>query len=174
LNAVLAVLVLALGFLSFPPVARADFSCAPMSPNMRAGYLALEDSRYADAQKAFGDAGTEYAVCTFYHAANPNGNPAVVPLKYYWQAYASAGQAAAAFGEGKTTDGLRFAKTAEEIFSDVMNGRGTDEGASADLRRAASDGLAYVRSLASAKQPLLPKLWLDWRTRQTPGRQTGF
>ncbi len=66
-------------------------------------------------------------------------------------------------GGGNTADGLKSAKSAEYMFSEVMSGQGPfGEGAGVDLRRAASDGIAYVRSLASA---LLPKIWSTGRRR---------
>ena len=130
---------------------------------MKAGYRALENRQYADAGKTFNEAEAEYGICAYYHLANPNGIHAIVPELANWRAYANAGKAAAEFGEGRITDGLRDAKEAEEGFSVVMGGQSWGEGASANVRRAASDGLAYVRSLASAKKPLLPKVWLDWK-----------
>jgi hypothetical protein len=166
------VAALALVFLSAPPVVHAATDVSKcyrsISPNMEIAYRALETRQYADAYKAFSESANEYGICAFYHSENPNGIHAIAPELAGWQAYATAGMAAAAFGMEKTADGLRHAKQAEEWFGNVMSGDPWGE-ASASVRRAASDGLAYVRSLAAAKKPILPKIWLDWKAAHPSG-----
>ncbi len=161
---ILLAATLTLIFFSAPPAVHADSDdCSPMSSKMQSGYRAMEDHQYAVASQKFAEAAGLYTSCAFYQSVNPKGDPATVPLMFYWGAYADAGQAAAAFGQGKTTDGLKFSKTAKDTFNDFINGKGFGERASESLRRSASDGLAYVRALESAKQPHLPKIWLDWK-----------
>ncbi len=159
----LLVAAFALVCLSTPPVVAATDTtlCDPMKPKMQAGYRALENRQYADAEKMFAKAGDEYSLC---YAMTPAGGAATpAPKQTYWAAYARAGEAAAEFGAGKITDGLKTARGAESFFRLVISGTGLGEGASDSLRRLASDGLVYVQSLMSAKKPILPKIWLDWK-----------
>ncbi len=162
---ILLVAAFGLVFLTARPVVAADVSCVSMSPNMRSGYLALEDKRYADAEKAFTVALNEYLKCGMDHGLSPHGTPArnLAPLDSFWANYATAGLAAAAFGKGKIAEGLNLLTWLPSGFSTIMSGSSPYQEASADLRRAASDGLAYVRLLESAKKPLPPKIWLDWK-----------
>jgi len=143
----------------------ADISCVPMSPNMRSGYLALENKQYAEAEKAFKAALDEYGKCGISHILSPKGDPArnLAPLDSFWANYATAGLAAAAFGKGEVAEGLELLTWVPQGFRTLMNGESPYQEASADLRRAASDGLAFARFLESAKKPLLPKIWLDWK-----------
>ncbi len=98
------------------------------------------------------------------------GTPAYVPEILYSEAYAIAGNLAAKFGGGKITDGLKLAKEVANDFSDLTDHRVGVPAATESLRRSASDGLAYVCSLESAKKPLLPKIWLDWKAAHQTGR----
>jgi hypothetical protein len=157
---------LTLVFVSAPRIAFAtaefddQFGCKPMKPKMQAGYRALEASRYADAENAFTESGNEYAICGI--EATGTG-PALMRL---WVGYAEAGILAAQFGAGKTAEALETAKRARFIFNEVSD---RTPGANESIRRAASDGLAYVRSLESAKKPSLPKIWLDWKAAHPSG-----
>jgi hypothetical protein len=162
----LLVAALVLVFLGAPPVVRAADQCTTMIPDMQAGYRALERGQPADADNSFAVSANRYATCFFPGLPLPPDDPRWAT---YWLAYAQAGSAAANFGDGKITDGLKQAKLAENSFRVVINGVGTAEGASDSLRRAASDGLVYVQSLISAKKPMLPKIWLDWKAAHPSG-----
>jgi hypothetical protein len=129
-----------------------------MSLKMQAGYRALEHGQYADAAKRFTDARKEYEICVLSDAA------ASLPEDYFWAAYAVAGLAATAFGDNNIAAGLKQVGEAKYMFSGLVNGTSPwAQGETEGLRRSASEGLAYVRSLESAQKPLLPKVWLDWK-----------
>lgn len=166
---VLVVAAFAPVFLSVPPV-HADAMCTTMIPDMQAGYRALERSQYTEADKSFTVAANKYANCRF---PVPENSPDDFRWSAYWGSYALAGSAAANFGSGKITEGLDLAKKAESGFGAVSSGTGSGEGASESLRRSAREGLGYVRSLESAKQPLLPKIWLDWKAAHPTGSSAG-
>jgi hypothetical protein len=152
--------------LGAPPVVHARSECTAMIPDMQTGYRALERGQYTEADRLFNVANGKYVNCRW---PVPENSEEDFRWAAYWQAYAFAGIAAANFGDGKIADGLKRAANAKKVFEVLMNGTEAGEGASESLRRAASDGIAYVRSLESAKKPLLPKIWLDWKAAHPSG-----
>ena len=156
----LLVVALALVLLSAPLTAHAREMCTTITADMQAGYHALERGQYEDADNSFKVAGNKYVFCLM---PGLNFTPDDERGSVYWLGYAFAGNAAANFGAGKITEGLEGTKKAEGYFQVLVDGKGSGEGASDSERRAASDGIAFARSLASTKKPLLPKVWLDWK-----------
>ncbi len=150
-------------------VARSDgLSADPMQPKMQAAYRALENANTQLPIRHSPNPPVKYVTCGSFHTVSPGGTRAYGPELRYWMAYAQAGQAAAKFGDGKITDGLKLAKDAASSFSALINGAAPVEAASESLRRSGRDGLACVRSLESAQRPLLPKIWLDWKAAHPP------
>lgn len=170
-KAALLAAVLTLVTLTVPPITHAEETCdtlssSLMSPTMISAYRLQENRQYAAAVKAFNDAASNYAACTLMNIVQRKWED---PQLFYWAAYGIGGAAASAFGAGNTSDGLKWAQNAEKMFTDdVMNHRD----ASPAVRRAAADGLAYVRSVSSTRQPLLPNVWRDWKAAHPGGSQS--
>ena len=166
-KAALLAAVLTLVTLTVPPITHAEETCdtlssSVMSPTMVSAYRLQEGRQYAAAVRAFDDASRNYVSCTLMNIVQHKWDD---PQLFYWAAYGYAGEAASAFGAGNASDGLKWAQNAEKTFTDAMN----HQDASAAVRRAAADGLAYVRSVSSTRQPLLPNVWRDWKAAHPGG-----